>query len=80
MQLAQYNHIVQHRAVPNDTQYGQQWQHQNIDSELAWDITTGGSATGDTIVVCVLRTATCPTRPDRQRVVQPLGGAEQRDR
>ena len=64
VQLAQYNHIVQYRAVPNDTQYGQQWQHQNIDSELAWDITTGGlTATGDTIVVCVLENSDLP-HPD----------------
>lgn len=53
--LIQLNHKLQKRAVPNDTQYNQQWWHQNIDSELAWDITTGGvTATGDTIVVCVV--------------------------
>ena len=58
VQLAQNNHMVKERIVPNDTQYGQQWHHQNIDSEAAWDITTGGvTATGDTIVVAIMENA-----------------------
>lgn len=62
--LAQFNHVVHDRVVPNDTQYGSQWQHDNIDSEAAWDITTGGlTATGDTIVVCVVENADLP-HPD----------------
>ena len=62
--FAQNNHVVKDRAVPNDPQYGQQWQHQNIDSEAAWDITTGGlTATGDTIVVCIIENADLP-HPD----------------
>lgn len=62
--LAQYNHVVHDRIAPNDPQYGAQWQHVNIDSELAWDITTGGvTATGDTIVVCVVENADLP-HPD----------------
>ena len=62
--LAQNNHIVEERLVPNDTQYGQQWHHQNIASETAWDITTGGlTATGDTIVVCIIERADLP-HPD----------------
>lgn len=58
---AQFNHYVQERAtVPNDPLLGQQWHHVNsndadIDSDLAWDITTGGTtANGDEIVVCVI--------------------------
>ena len=56
VQLAQFNHFVEKReTVPNDPSYGQQWHHQNIDSELAWDITTGGETIfGDEIVVCVI--------------------------
>ena len=46
VQLAQNNHVVSERAVPNDAQYGQQWHHQIIDSEIAWDISTGGVTTG----------------------------------
>jgi hypothetical protein len=60
--IVQNNHIVTERAtVPNDTNYGSLWYHDDgasdndIDSELAWDITTGGqTANGDDIVVCVL--------------------------
>lgn len=56
--LAQKNHKVQYRAAPNDTDYASQWQHINIDSELAWDITTGGTtANGDDIVVALIESA-----------------------
>lgn len=60
VQLAQFNHYVSRREIPNDTNFGNQWHHVNgndkdIDSDLAWDITTGGTtATGDEIVVCVI--------------------------
>ena len=58
VQMAQYNHFVKERLVPNDATYGQQWHHQNINSEEAWDVTTGGvTATGDTIVVCIIENA-----------------------
>ncbi|MBK9514821.1 MAG: S8 family serine peptidase [Flavobacteriales bacterium] len=64
VQLAQNNHLVQWRAVPNDAQYASQWHHQNIDSEAAWDISTGGlTATGDTIVVCIIENSDLP-HPD----------------
>ncbi len=64
--IAQFNHYIQQRAVPNDTQFNQQWQYVNtgqgggtpgadIDADLAWDVTTGGvTPLGDTIVVCVV--------------------------
>lgn len=56
--LAQNDHVVKERIVPNDPQYGQVWHHENIDSEAAWDISTGGlTATGDTIVVCIIENA-----------------------
>lgn len=64
---AQLNHYVYPReTTPNDTEFGEQWHHVNdgsnggienadIDSDLAWDITTGGlTALGDTIVACVI--------------------------
>ncbi|MFK7757026.1 MAG: S8 family serine peptidase [Flavobacteriales bacterium] len=53
---AQLNHNIELRETePLDPNYGNQWHHQNIDSELAWDITTGGeTAVGDEIVVCVI--------------------------
>lgn len=56
--MAQNDHPVSLRNVPNDPQYGQQWHHQNINSETAWQYSTGGlTATGDTIVVCIIEGA-----------------------
>lgn len=65
--LVQLNHQISDRStIPDDTDFGDQWHHRNtgqtggttdadIDSDEAWDITTGGlSAFGDTIVACVL--------------------------
>ncbi len=60
VEAAQFNHTVQERITPNDTQYNQQWHHvdpqdNDIDTDLAWNTTTGGNtALGDTIVVCVV--------------------------
>lgn len=63
---AQFNHFVSQRAIPNDPEFGNQWQYINtgqsggtagadLDIELAWDYTTGGiTANGDTIVACVI--------------------------
>ncbi|MDG1158180.1 MAG: S8 family serine peptidase [Flavobacteriales bacterium] len=58
---AQFNHTVTERAtIPNDPQIGSQWHHvdasdNDIDTDLAWDITTGGTTVnGDEIVVCVI--------------------------
>lgn len=57
---AQVNHIITERVVPNDPFFSEQWHHQqtndhDIDSDLAWDITTGGQTSlGDDIVVCVI--------------------------
>lgn len=64
--VAQFNHYIQKRVVPNDTEFSQQWQYVNtgqnggtvdadIDADLAWDVTTGGlTVLGDTIVVCIV--------------------------
>ncbi len=65
--LAQFNHRLSLRCQEiNDPQYTNQWHHRNdgqngavedadIDSDLAWDITEGGTtAAGDTIVICVI--------------------------
>lgn len=60
MSQAQINRLMQERLTPNDPSYGQQWFHNDpqdndIDSDLAWDVTTGGlTALGDEIVVCVV--------------------------
>lgn len=70
--MAQNNHVLENRVtMPNDPNIGNQWHHVNgndadIDSDLAWDITTGGyTAHGDTIVVCVVESADTP-HPDLQ--------------
>lgn len=61
VQLAQNNHPVELRNLPNDTNYGSQWHHQKIGSEAAWDLSTGGLTTdGDTIVVCIIENANLP--------------------
>lgn len=61
VQLAQNNHHIEQRDVPNDTEYGEQWHHTNIDSEVAWAISTGGLTTdGDTIVVCIIENCDMP--------------------
>ncbi len=64
--VAQFNHIVKRRQIPNDEEFNNQWQYINtgnntgvagvdLDMDLAWDIATGGvTAQGDTIVVCVI--------------------------
>jgi len=61
VEAVQYNHFVEDRAtVPNDPSFGSQWHHvegadHDIDTDLAWDISTGGhTANGDRIVVAVL--------------------------
>lgn len=63
---AQFNHYIYPReTTPNDPDLTEQWHHVNdgssgtedadIDSDQAWDITTGGlTALGDTIVACVI--------------------------
>ena len=65
--IVQFNHLVNLRStIPGDPNFGSQWHHVNdgtgtatedadIDSDLAWDITTGGlTAFNDSIVVCVV--------------------------
>ncbi len=65
--VADYNYYVQMRStIPGDPSFSQQWHHNNtgqtggtpdadIDSDLAWDITTGGTtATNDDIVICLI--------------------------
>ncbi|MCK6692607.1 MAG: S8 family serine peptidase [Thermoanaerobaculia bacterium] len=68
---AQYNHLLEERftppeLTPNDPRFAMQWHHINsgsgggvanadFDSDLAWDISTGGlTPEGDTIVVAII--------------------------
>lgn len=65
--IADYNYYVEMRStLPGDPSITQQWHHNNtgqtggtvdadIDSDLAWDITTGGTtASGHDIVICLV--------------------------
>jgi hypothetical protein len=65
--LAQNNYYLDLRStIPNDESFSSQWHHNNtgqtggtpdadIDSDLAWDITTGGvTASGDDIVIALI--------------------------
>ncbi len=64
VRFAQNNHVVRDRILPDDDEFADQWHHTNIDSQAAWDITTGGlTASGDTIVVCIIENADLP-HPD----------------
>ncbi len=70
IEFAQFNHLLTERqTVPDDPEFFQQWHWVNdasnpgiddadVDADLAWDITTGGTTVqGDTIVVCVMEGA-----------------------
>ncbi|MBW7868424.1 MAG: S8 family serine peptidase [Brumimicrobium sp.] len=58
VRIAQPNRFVELRAIPNDPNYGNQWQHTKINSPGAWDITTGGKTTnGHDIVVALMESA-----------------------
>lgn len=78
VQEAQFNHFLHLReTTPDDANFGSQWQWVNtgqgggtpdadVDADLAWDITTGGTtATGQDIVVCVVE-GTNRNHPDLQ--------------
>lgn len=75
--IAQLNHYIEERVVPNDPNYaGNQWNMNNIgqtggitdadiDAPEAWNIATGGvTADGDTIVVAVVDGGVQETHPD----------------
>ena len=65
--LAQNNYYLELRStIPNDVSFSEQWHHNNtgqtggtvdadIDSDLAWDITTGGTtASGHDIIIALI--------------------------
>jgi len=75
--LAQKNHLSKLRqTIPNDPLFDNQWQYINlgssggqigadIDMDLAWDHTTGGTTIdGDEIVVCVIDDGILTSNPD----------------
>ena len=76
IKYAQFNHLIEERVIPNDPQFAFQWQYiqdlspgafenMDLDAEQAWDITTGGlTATGDTIVACIIDDGIIGTHED----------------
>jgi serine protease len=66
VRVAQLNHLLDNRGIPNDPLFPKQWHFINdgasggvfdadMDADQAWDITTGGlTPAGDTIVVAVI--------------------------
>ncbi len=78
VETVQFNHLIKKRqTTPDDPRFDDQWQYINtgqlpngvinadLDIEWAWDVTTGGvTATGDTIVVCVIDDGLNPNHQD----------------
>ncbi len=66
IEVAQFNHLVEKREIPNDPLFDDQWHWFNtgqtggtndsdVDADLAWDLTTGGTTPlGHDIVVAVV--------------------------
>ncbi|MFH1851898.1 MAG: S8 family serine peptidase [Candidatus Neomarinimicrobiota bacterium] len=56
VEMVQLDHrLTRRETIPNDTQFGSQWNMSFIDATQAWDLTTGGvTPLGDTIVVAVV--------------------------
>ena len=64
--IAQFNHTVHERVIPNDTRFAEQWDKNNtgqtggtpdadIDAPEAWDNNIGGlTVLGDTVVVAIV--------------------------
>lgn len=72
VQVAQFNHLVHDRKIPNDQFFDQQWHYthptndqSHFHAAKAWDVTTGGiSPYGDTIVVCIIDSGFDPKHRD----------------
>lgn len=60
IEYAEPNYIYYISTLPNDVDYAQQWAHQNMESELAWDIETGNSG----ITIAVIDTGVEWNHPD----------------
>ncbi len=60
---AEPNYRVRKLAVPNDLQFGQQWNLPMIAAPAAWDIFVGSRA-ADAVIVAILDTGIAYTHPD----------------
>lgn len=66
-QYAEPNYFVYPARIPNDPQYGQQWHHPKVQSDRAWDLTTGSSM----IISAVVDTGIDTTHPDLMNIRVP---------
>lgn len=76
VKIAQFNHVIQPRATPDDPNFSYLWNFENwgenngivgddIDALKAWDISTGGlTIDGDTLVVAVVDYGFSLSHPD----------------
>ncbi len=69
VEYAEPNGIVHALLVPNDENYTQQWAHQMIESEYAWNTTTGDPS----VLVAVVDTGIDYTHPDLDANYVALG-------
>ena len=60
VEYAEPNYIKYTCIVPNDPYYSQQWAHQNMQSEQAWDIETGDPS----VVIAIIDTGVDWNHPD----------------
>lgn len=52
---------------PNDSQYGSSWQHSRLQSEAAWNLTTGGNE----VIVAICDSGVDTNHPDLQNLLIP---------
>jgi hypothetical protein len=65
VEATQADHYVQHRAQPNDPQYGSQWHLADMNVEPVWNTTTGGTmANGRRIAVGIIDSGVQGGHPD----------------
>jgi subtilisin family serine protease len=60
VEYAEPNYIYHTSATPNDSYFNQQWAHQNLQSEQAWDIETGQS----NVVIAIVDSGVDWNHPD----------------
>jgi subtilisin family serine protease len=60
VEYAEPNYIRKTCAIPNDPYYSQQWAHQNMQSEQAWDIEKGNS----NVVIAIIDSGVDWNHPD----------------
>jgi parallel beta-helix repeat protein len=60
VEYAEPNYIYHTTATPNDSSFSSQWPHQNMQSELAWNITQGN----ESVIIAIIDTGVDWDHPD----------------